>query len=388
MDNDEAFLRVIADNPADDTSRLVYADWLEERGDPRGDFLRIQRAFTEQSLDASTYRNLCQHEQELVRQLSPSWVQRVRRYTTAVPCRDMAALVPQLGRFARTTTRLHPHRAAGQLPAWVSKIGGRFLWPDSEPWPRCAQCNVDLTPVLQLRSRDVPDLVVPTATDLLQLFWCPDDAAHGYQPAPRIWWRATDAVTSPRADDPDLSGFPRTSDWEGYVPFECAVYPEGVIEYPLGDDLYALAGAEQAAQIRQLVENMDVDPAEDLAERFGSEYGPSNAHNLAFYELGQCPGSKVGGKPGFEQHGQWFDHLVTLSTWEFDSASFRRWLALEDQRRLAPPGQPLTWTRLFRESDFRPLQEVLGMQLGRTQQAHVFVCREREPWDVVAYVSD
>ena len=42
MDNEEPFLRAIADNAADDTARLVYADWLEERGDPRAAFLRIQ----------------------------------------------------------------------------------------------------------------------------------------------------------------------------------------------------------------------------------------------------------------------------------------------------------------------------------------------------------
>jgi uncharacterized protein (TIGR02996 family) len=385
MDNDEAFLRAIADNSADDTPRLVYADWLEERGDPRAAFLRVQHALTGQTPDACRYRGLCEQELELVRQLDPAWIQRVRRYTTALPCRDLAVLVPELRPFARTTTRLHPHRAAGPLPTWVSKIGGRFLWPTSEPWPSCPECNVDLTPVLQLRGRDVPEGAFPAGTDLLQLFWCPDEAAHGYQPAPRVWWRAAATVTSPRADDPDLSGFPKTSDWEGYVPFECAVYPERVIEYPVGDDLYYLAGDEQAAQVRRRLENMDIGPTDDLAERFGSEYGPSDPQSLAFYELGQCPGSKVGGKPGFGQKGRQFDHLVTLSTWEFDSASFRRWLAVEDQRLLAPPGKPLTWTQLFRE---KHLQEVLGMQLGRTERAHVYVCREREPWEVVAYVND
>src|SRR5262249_2503800 len=30
--------------PDDDTPRLVYADWLEERGDPRGEFIRLQCA--------------------------------------------------------------------------------------------------------------------------------------------------------------------------------------------------------------------------------------------------------------------------------------------------------------------------------------------------------
>jgi uncharacterized protein (TIGR02996 family) len=37
-----AFLRAIADDPADDTNRLVYADWLEERGDPRGEYIRLR----------------------------------------------------------------------------------------------------------------------------------------------------------------------------------------------------------------------------------------------------------------------------------------------------------------------------------------------------------
>jgi uncharacterized protein (TIGR02996 family) len=33
MSDDEAFLRAILANPADDAPRLIYADWLDERGD-------------------------------------------------------------------------------------------------------------------------------------------------------------------------------------------------------------------------------------------------------------------------------------------------------------------------------------------------------------------
>ncbi len=39
---EEGFLRAIGANPDDEATRLVYADWLEERGDPLGEFLRIQ----------------------------------------------------------------------------------------------------------------------------------------------------------------------------------------------------------------------------------------------------------------------------------------------------------------------------------------------------------
>src|SRR3954469_21035380 len=40
MSDEAAFLRAIHEAPADDAPRLVYADWLDERGDHRGAFLR------------------------------------------------------------------------------------------------------------------------------------------------------------------------------------------------------------------------------------------------------------------------------------------------------------------------------------------------------------
>jgi uncharacterized protein (TIGR02996 family) len=41
-DRFEPFHETILENPDDDAPRLVYADWLEERGDPRGEFIRLQ----------------------------------------------------------------------------------------------------------------------------------------------------------------------------------------------------------------------------------------------------------------------------------------------------------------------------------------------------------
>ena len=46
MSGDDAFLQAICENPEDDTHRLIYADWLEDRGDPdglaRAEFIRLQ----------------------------------------------------------------------------------------------------------------------------------------------------------------------------------------------------------------------------------------------------------------------------------------------------------------------------------------------------------
>ena len=40
-----AFLQVIRDNPADEATRLVYADWLAERDDSRAEFARLSGEF-------------------------------------------------------------------------------------------------------------------------------------------------------------------------------------------------------------------------------------------------------------------------------------------------------------------------------------------------------
>lgn len=43
MSDEQGFLDALRDDPSDDTTRLVYADWLEERADPRGEFLRREQ---------------------------------------------------------------------------------------------------------------------------------------------------------------------------------------------------------------------------------------------------------------------------------------------------------------------------------------------------------
>lgn len=41
-EDDIAFQRAILANPTDMTLKLVYADWLQERDDPRAEFVRLQ----------------------------------------------------------------------------------------------------------------------------------------------------------------------------------------------------------------------------------------------------------------------------------------------------------------------------------------------------------
>ena len=46
---EEGFLQDIVDHPDDPTTRLIYADWLEERDDPRSELIRLQHMEGEKS---------------------------------------------------------------------------------------------------------------------------------------------------------------------------------------------------------------------------------------------------------------------------------------------------------------------------------------------------
>jgi uncharacterized protein (TIGR02996 family) len=48
---EEAFLRAIVDNPDDADARLIFADWLEDHGDPRAEFHRLQVELSRAGMD-------------------------------------------------------------------------------------------------------------------------------------------------------------------------------------------------------------------------------------------------------------------------------------------------------------------------------------------------
>jgi uncharacterized protein (TIGR02996 family) len=73
MRHDEAFLQAIIENPEDDAPRLVYADWLEERGDPRGEFIRLQCLLDRTALDDSRRPELLRRERQMLADHGPSW---------------------------------------------------------------------------------------------------------------------------------------------------------------------------------------------------------------------------------------------------------------------------------------------------------------------------
>jgi uncharacterized protein (TIGR02996 family) len=69
MREDAAFLQAIAADPADEAVRAVYADWLEERGDPRAECLQLEEEQWSLEKDWPPTADRPEHYRRLVKRL-------------------------------------------------------------------------------------------------------------------------------------------------------------------------------------------------------------------------------------------------------------------------------------------------------------------------------
>jgi uncharacterized protein (TIGR02996 family) len=75
MANDEAFIRAIAAEPESDTSRLVYADWLEEQGNlPAADYLRTELELAKLPLESPEAPRLRSRLWQAWARVDPKWL--------------------------------------------------------------------------------------------------------------------------------------------------------------------------------------------------------------------------------------------------------------------------------------------------------------------------
>src|SRR5688572_11349835 len=74
MTDEAAFLAAIRDAPADLAVRLVYADWLDDRGDPRGELIRIEEEMRTLPAFADRFWELKARRNELRAQADTEWL--------------------------------------------------------------------------------------------------------------------------------------------------------------------------------------------------------------------------------------------------------------------------------------------------------------------------
>lgn len=79
MTEEESFVAHIRANPLDEVPRLIYADYLEDRGDPRGEFIRIQCELARREVGDPDRLGLVAREQELLEAHAESWLAPLRK---------------------------------------------------------------------------------------------------------------------------------------------------------------------------------------------------------------------------------------------------------------------------------------------------------------------
>src|SRR5687767_8653404 len=77
MSLQDGFLADIIEHPEDDTPRLVFADWLEDQGEPAGldlaEFIRLQITLEEPRDEGPALWAMRQREKELLRARRAEW---------------------------------------------------------------------------------------------------------------------------------------------------------------------------------------------------------------------------------------------------------------------------------------------------------------------------
>ncbi len=89
MDLNSAFFQAVLAEPDDDTHRLVFADWLDDHGEPeRAEFIRVQCQLARLAEDAPERGDLERRERELLAAHVRRWNGPVHRLLSGTPLRN------------------------------------------------------------------------------------------------------------------------------------------------------------------------------------------------------------------------------------------------------------------------------------------------------------
>ena len=133
---EDAFIRALRERPDDETTRLVYADWLDDRSDPRAEYLRAEAAWVALQPSDEQYRPLYRRVSQLAVALEPEWFATVSR---------MGHLVRREWKKVSRRWELHPAPdPSDPLHEWLTAEGhfertfARFVGPEATVRRFCA----------------------------------------------------------------------------------------------------------------------------------------------------------------------------------------------------------------------------------------------------------
>jgi uncharacterized protein (TIGR02996 family) len=156
MANAAGFLRAILENPDDDAPRLIYADWLDENGEPeRAEFIRVQCSLALVRQTASPVSSvLASREQELRERNEAQWIPKVPVLGRGLCVGFRRGFVEEVRAEARAFVA-----GADRLFQLAPVRQVRLYWGDDPPYERARlmQTIASLPYLARLQSLDLSD---------------------------------------------------------------------------------------------------------------------------------------------------------------------------------------------------------------------------------------
>ena len=179
--DEEGFLGAIAREPADDALRLIYADWLEEHGDPRGDLVRVQVELTCREVAAERRTALRLRERELLAEHGAKWGEPLRGLVDAWQFRRGVVEAATLSATALLANAERLFRLLPLQELWLTEANGYLdevaalpqlsrlatlrldcsRLSDGELRPLLRAGHLDSLRALDLRWNDLTDAITP-----------------------------------------------------------------------------------------------------------------------------------------------------------------------------------------------------------------------------------
>jgi uncharacterized protein (TIGR02996 family) len=129
LDDEKSFIRAILADPDDERILMIFADWLEERGDPRGEYLRIRAALAAPPKSRPPRRRELQDRlQALQAIIVPGWLPLLNREGSRE--KDRLLIIGEKGWWVRSVQDIRQRLAkAGKKKAFFLEL----IWnPDGE----------------------------------------------------------------------------------------------------------------------------------------------------------------------------------------------------------------------------------------------------------------
>jgi uncharacterized protein (TIGR02996 family) len=121
---DDAFLADILENPDDDAPRLIFADWLDDKGDPeRAEFIRLQCALASEPADHPGRAEQERREVELLEAHRATWAGALLRHADEVRFRRgfIESVRMPLGRLLANADAIFSRHPVRMLSSQVAK---------------------------------------------------------------------------------------------------------------------------------------------------------------------------------------------------------------------------------------------------------------------------